>query len=56
MRSRLAILLCVVIDANVLVYITVADLLLGLAKRGQFFIPLWSKTILAETERTLVKR
>jgi len=53
MPPRLITLLRAVIDTNVLVYITVADLLLGLAKRAGLFTPLWSRLILAETKRTL---
>jgi len=56
MPSRLIKLLRVVIDTNVLVYITVADLLLGLAKRAGLFNPLWSKLILAETKCTLIHK
>jgi len=46
----------VVLDANVLVMIAVADLLLRLAKRAGLFFPVWSDTILEEVERTLVNK
>jgi len=56
MPPHLVRLLRAVIDTNVLVYITVADLLLGLAKRARLFAPLWSKMILEETKRTLINK
>jgi len=46
----------VLIDANVLAYVSVADLLLRLPKRGLLFWLLWSEEILAETLRTYTKK
>jgi len=47
-----SILLRVVIDANVLAYLTLAKLLLGLARRQRLFLPYWSQQVLDETWRT----
>jgi len=47
-----ALLLRVVIDANVLAYLTLAKLLLGLARRQRLFLPYWSQQVLDETWRT----
>jgi len=42
----------VIIDANVLAYLALANLLLGLARHARLFHPCWSQEILAETWRT----
>jgi len=42
----------VVIDANVLAYLALARLLLGLARRQRLFLPCWSQEILEEVWRT----
>jgi len=47
-----ALLLRVVIDTNVLCYLTLARLLLGLAHRQRLFLPCWSPQILEEAWRT----
>jgi len=46
----------ILIDANVLVYISLADLLLRLARLEGLFVPFWSREILEEVERTLTKK
>jgi len=43
----------VVIDANVLIYLAVANLLLDLARREGLFKPCWSQQVLDETFRTV---
>jgi len=43
----------VVIDANVLVYLALANLLLDLARTERLFTPYWSAQILEEVRRTL---
>jgi len=43
----------VVIDANVLIYLAVANLLLDLARREGLFRPCWSQQVLDETFRTV---
>jgi len=45
-------LLRVVIDANVLAYLALAKLLLGLARSERLFLPYWSQQILEEVWRT----
>jgi len=45
-------LMRVVIDANVLAYLSLAKLLLKLARSKQLFLPCWSQKILEETWRT----
>jgi len=47
-----ALLLRVVIDTNVLCYLSLARLLLGLAHRQRLFLPCWSQQILEEVWRT----
>jgi len=42
----------VVIDANVLAYLALANLILGLARRHRLFLPCWSQKILEEAWRT----
>jgi len=46
----------ILIDANVLVYLSLADFLLRLALFEGLFIPLWSREILVEVERTLIRK
>lgn len=46
----------VVIDANVLAEAAVSDLLLRMAESSGAFTPLWTREILAETHRTLIKK
>jgi len=50
--SSTALLLRVVIDTNVLCYLTLARLLLGLAHREGLFLPYWGQQILEEVWRT----
>jgi len=42
----------VVIDANVLAYLALANLLLDLARRARLFLPCWSQELLDEAWRT----
>jgi len=50
-----SLLLRVVLDANVLAYVTLGRLLIGLAREGRLFSPYWSEEILAEVLRTCTR-
>jgi len=53
--SFTSLLLRVVFDANVLAYVTLAKLLIGLARERRLFLPYWSQEILAEVLRTCAR-
>jgi len=55
-RHLLGLRMRILIDANVLVYLSLSDLLLRLALFERLFIPFWSREILTEVERTLVRK
>jgi len=50
-----SLLLRVVLDANVLAYVALGRLLIGLARERRLFLPYWSKEILAEVLRTCTR-